>query len=110
MDLKKIFIGRDAMEAHFFCDLLHSAGIEATVMGEALSIARGDLPLTGETLPSVWVKDADVDKAAQIVEGFVARGKEDISTAALWKCPHCGEQIEGQFTECWSCGAARPTD
>ena len=25
-----------------------------------------------------------------------------------WRCPSCGEGLEGQFTACWKCGARRP--
>ena len=25
-----------------------------------------------------------------------------------WRCAQCGESLEGQFTECWNCGASRP--
>jgi hypothetical protein len=109
MELKKVFIGRDAMEAHFLCDLLGSAGIQATVMGEALSTGRGELPLTGETLPSVWVRDTDVAKALTIVDEFVKGGQEDIAFASPWKCPRCGEELEGQFDVCWNCQTPRPT-
>jgi hypothetical protein len=24
---------------------------------------------------------------------------------AMWKCPKCGEQLEGQFDSCWKCAA-----
>ena len=25
----------------------------------------------------------------------------------MWLCPHCGEEIEEQFDQCWKCGTAR---
>lgn len=28
--------------------------------------------------------------------------------AIEWKCNKCGEISEGQFSECWQCGASRP--
>lgn len=28
--------------------------------------------------------------------------------AEPWNCPRCGEDVDAQFDECWSCGAARP--
>lgn len=108
MDLKNVFIARDSMEAHFLCDLLKNAGIEATVLGDLLAMSRGEFPLGPETLPSIWVKDSDVAKALEIVDPFVAGGKEDIADASPWKCPACGEELEAQFTECWSCQTPRP--
>jgi len=26
-----------------------------------------------------------------------------------WKCSKCGEELEGQFTSCWKCGATKET-
>ena len=31
-------------------------------------------------------------------------------TQAAWRCGNCGESIEGQFTDCWKCGAGRTDD
>ena len=25
-----------------------------------------------------------------------------------WVCARCGERLEGQFAQCWNCGADRP--
>jgi hypothetical protein len=41
------------------------------IQGEFLWSARGELPITPETCPSVWiVDDADYEKALQILEDF----------------------------------------
>lgn len=59
---------RDAMEANLLRQLLENEGIPATTMGESLSAARGELPLTLETLPSVWVRREDVERANAALE------------------------------------------
>lgn len=37
---------------------------------------------------------------------YLATGK--LPEKDKWSCPSCGEQLEVQFSECWSCGAAKP--
>ena len=108
----KIFTARDTLEAHHVRNMLESAGIKAIVMGELLGVARGDLPMTQETLPSVWVNEPDVDAAMNVVHDWIGpgdRAPEDVMLAA-WRCPNCGEEIEGQFNACWKCGMAKPED
>ncbi len=33
--------------------------------------------------------------------------RETPPAAEPWSCAQCKESIDGQFTECWSCGAPR---
>ena len=109
--MRKIFTGGDPMEAHFVRGLLEQIGIEATVLGEILSTARGELPFGEETLPSVWVKADDVPRALPIVEAYAEQAQRPKKTSpqpAGWTCPECREAIDGQFTDCWQCGAGRP--
>jgi hypothetical protein len=72
----KIYEARDSLEAHFLRNLLESADIETEVLGELLGMARGELPLTGETLPSVWVGPDDLVKARDVVHEFEQKQKE----------------------------------
>lgn len=112
MELVKAYVARDSLEAHFLKNVLAEHGIEAAVMGESLTTARGELPPTLDTLPSVWVFDQDAPQTAMIVEDFVARRLAEPAEPAErldnWICPACGEAIEGQFTDCWNCQAPRP--
>ncbi len=109
--MKKIFVAQDPMEAHFVRGLLEEAGFRAVILGESLATARGELPLTMETQPSVHVDDANVERAAQIVAEYEQRGRAR-SDGALprraWRCPGCGENVEDQFAQCWKCQTQRP--
>jgi hypothetical protein len=102
------------MDAHFVKGLLEQEGIEAVVQGEALEAAFSTLPLSGTSLPSVWVNDPDEEKAALIVKDYAkvdvanADDKADDTPRRTWKCANCGEAVEEQFSECWKCGHARP--
>lgn len=109
MSLVRLYGARDALDAKMMCDTLIEQGIDATVIGEMLGAARGDLPVTVETLPGVYVRDEDVKRALEIVREFERRGKElAMNPPAQWSCPKCGELNEGQFTQCWKCEADRP--
>ena len=78
-------------------------------MQEAL-IKNFNPPAAGEVTPSVawpelWVMDDSDFKQAQVIVN------EELRTRTKhhphWKCPKCGEQLEGQFNVCWKCGYTR---
>ncbi len=79
--------------------------------GEALFGARGELPITTDTFPSVWIhNDNDFEQARALVTDYDSGGKGQTLKKNLWKCLNCGEELEPQFTECWNCGTERPDD
>ncbi len=76
MDLVMLRPCRDAVEANLLCQLLQNEGIEATTMGEPLAAARGELPMTMETLPSLWVRREDVERATAMLEQLAAQAAQ----------------------------------
>lgn len=108
MQLKNIFTARDSMEAHFVRQVLAEHGIEAAVMGESLETGRGGLPMTPETLPSVWVSEPDEPAAMGIIEQAHRVSDERPDAGPAWTCPGCGELLEPQFAQCWKCQTDRP--
>jgi hypothetical protein len=103
----KVYAARDSLEAHFLKSVLETEGIRAVVLGEILAAARGELPLTVETLPSVWVHEADRERATELA-ATISIPQEDVVCQPAWTCRRCGERHEGAFSECWQCGASRP--
>jgi hypothetical protein len=104
--VKQIHIARHAPEAHLVKGFLESNGISAAVRGEFLTSGWGELPVD---VCSVWIEDdRQYERAHALLVAFLrgdyAREFQDQS----WRCPKCGEQLEGQFTHCWKCGARRP--
>ncbi|RJQ72301.1 MAG: DUF2007 domain-containing protein [Desulfobacteraceae bacterium] len=88
--------------------ILESYGIASEVRGETLYSARGELPITAETAPSVWiVDDSKLDEARTIVKDFENPHSNKFTDEEKWICEFCGEDSEGQFTECWNCGKPR---
>lgn len=114
--MKIVFIAENPGQAHVVRIFLQGNGIDATVQGEDLYYVRGEVPMTGSALPSVWVlKDEDIGPAQELVEKFLKSGLEskedaDEKKAALWKCEKCGEMIEAQFNECWKCAGENPQE
>jgi hypothetical protein len=106
--MQRIYGARDSTEAEFVKGLLEAEEITAIVQGSALDGARGDIPYTAASLPSVWVDESDVERATQIVDEFRRGGPAAAQSQAPWKCPKCGEMLEGQFTTCWNCGTEKP--
>ena len=102
--MKQVYEARDSMEAHFIRQALEAEQIDAVVQGENLAVVQGLIP---ETTPSVWVNDADIDRAMEVISRL-PKGQEAVSHPAGWKCPKCGETVEGQFDVCWNCGETRP--
>ena len=84
-------------------DILQEEGINCMIKNLNLAGALGEIPPI-ECWPEVWIlEDEDYDRASGIVEDLL---KESTKYRTSWVC-HCGEKIEGQFTNCWNCGTAR---
>ncbi len=62
----------DVVEARGLCDLLEEAGIAGRVVGEYLGGAAGSLPLGEPIAPRIWVHEADLARAHQIIERWRA--------------------------------------
>ena len=104
----KIYSAKDPTDAHFLKGILESYGISCEVRGEALFSIRGELPMTLETAPSVWIfDDSKFDEATTIILEFENSDSRNSPDEETWICESCGENSEGQFTECWNCGKSR---
>lgn len=104
--MKKVHAARHSVEAHLVRGFLESQGVKAVVRGEFLTGGWGELPVD---VCSVWVEnDAQYERANALTVSFLNGDLARALHADNWRCPQCGEQLEGQFTVCWSCGSARP--
>lgn len=106
LHVKQVHVARHAPEAHLVKGFLESNGIAAVVRGEFLTSGWGELPVD---VCSVWIEDErDYDRANALLVAFFRGDLARESRGRAWRCPKCGEQLEGQFTDCWKCGARRP--
>jgi len=101
--MKTVYSSPHLFLVYLFKDILDSHHIPCIITNLYLSGAAGELPPT-EVWPSLRVEnDEDFDRATHLVSQEMSRQVRDANIQA-WTCPHCGEQIEGQFHQCWNCG------
>ncbi len=99
--MKRVYSEPSPIFIYQIKDLLEEKGIQSIIKNEHLSGGVGELPPT-EVWPELWVVNKeDNSPAERIVDGFMESIK---ASPRSWECPACGEEIEGQFNICWSCG------
>jgi len=99
--LKRVYTAETLVQVVHVQNLLAANGIAAELRNARLAGAVGEIPFL-ETWPQLWVDEQQYDRANQVIERNL---REPAEPRESWTCPDCGERIEGQFTECWSCGA-----
>ncbi len=103
--MKLVHNARHPTEAHLIKGMLEAEGIRAEVKGDQLYGAFGELPI----LPTVWVIDDTLaGQAERVIIDFLRGAAARRYAHQRWTCTHCGEILEGQFTDCWKCGSPRP--
>ncbi len=99
--MKKVTSSGSIVTISHYKNLLQSEGIEAFLKNEHLGSIVGEIPFQ-EVWPELWVKnDLDYDRALQLIDSDRLLAE---SPAENWRCSSCGEDNEGQFAACWSCG------
>jgi Putative prokaryotic signal transducing protein len=101
--MKRVYSGKDPLMIGHLKNVLETFGIRCITKKSDLSCAAGELPPI-ECWPELWVEDAQCSEAQAILKKTLAPLN---SVKKPWKCDECGEEIEGQFTECWKCGQSR---
>jgi len=88
--------------------MLDDADIPCFIKNEYIQGASGEIP-PHETLPEVWLMDAQWRKKAQ---ALVDELENDLANASDvdWKCGSCMEINEGHFMVCWQCQSPRAPD
>jgi hypothetical protein len=90
-------------EIYHIKNLLQAAGIPCTVRNEQLCALAGEVPFTECAAQLVLQREADREAALEVLRHWRSPGPR----RPAWRCERCGEQLEGQFTACWQCGAER---
>jgi hypothetical protein len=102
--VKRIYRAELLADVVHWKNVLEHRGIDCELRRATLGSALGEVPWL-ETLPELWVVD---ERDAQIAERIIRTGRDHGVVGEPWRCGECGEQLEGQFTACWNCGAERP--
>ena len=102
--MKKIYSNPSLAMVSHLKNLVENHGIDCLLKNQDLQSTVGHLPTT-EIWPELWVlDDEDAESAVRLLQDALA---SEESNKWPWKCRWCGEQIEGQFTECWKCGGQK---
>ena len=74
--MRRVYVATTPIDAQFVKAFLESAGIAAVVRGEHLFALRGYVPMTEETLPSVWIEeDEDLERTQRLLDQLEARSR-----------------------------------
>ncbi len=100
--MKTVYSASNIALVSIFQNILEGFDIKCWIKNEFLFAGIGEIPPI-ECWPQLCVEDENFLEAKRIVD-------EALSEKQMtgWKCKSCGEDIEGQFTECWNCGQSRP--
>jgi hypothetical protein len=102
--MKRVYSGKDPLMVGHLKNVLETFGIRCVTKKLDLSCAAGELPPV-ECWPELWVLD---DKKHLKAKAILRRTLAPLKAVKKpWRCDGCGENIEGQFTECWKCGRNR---
>ncbi len=103
--MKKVHSAQDLLMIGHLKNVLETHGMECLIKNIYLGAGAGEIPPI-ECWPELWVvDDAKYPAARAVLKGILAP-MEVLSKP--WTCTQCGEEIEGQFTECWNCSKTRP--
>jgi len=102
--MKKVYSAKDPLMVGHLKNVLTTFEIRCVTRNLDLSSAAGELPPI-DCWPELWiVHDEELAEAKAILKKTLAPLE---SVKKPWRCRDCGENIEGQFSECWKCGRSR---
>jgi hypothetical protein len=102
--MKPFFSSLRLDEIHHLRNLLDSAGIRTVLRNEQLCTLAGEVPFVECAARIELLRESDHPAALEVLKAW----REPPRNPLAWRCRRCGEQLEGQFTACWSCGGDRP--
>ncbi len=101
--MHRVYSSPSEPSAHLVRNVLANHGIPCLVRNEYSTKGYGPNPSAGWV--EVWIINGDdLAEAQRIIESEV---EEQAAPEAPWRCAGCGEEMEGQFTQCWNCGTER---
>ena len=102
-DKRALFSSLKLHEIYHLRNLIESAGIRCLVRNEHLSTLAGEVPFAECSAQLLVARETDRNAALEILRHW----REARPRGPAWRCARCGEELEGQSTACWSCGAER---
>lgn len=102
-DMRKLYSAESIIVVAHLRNVLQAAGIAAFIRNDRLWGALGEIPFT-ECWPELWIQyPGDTLAARALIEQELQCSTRESS---FWTCPHCGERLAAQFSDCWRCAPA----
>jgi Putative prokaryotic signal transducing protein len=104
--MKRVYCAKDPLMIGHLKNVLTTFGIRCVTRNLDLSTAAGELPLI-ECWPELWIVDDEQLLRARAILKKTLAPLEAVKKS--WHCDGCGEEVEGQFSECWNCCRSQAT-
>jgi hypothetical protein len=102
--MKRVFSSLNLIEINHLKNLLEAAGVHCTLRNQFLTGIAGEVPFD-QCAAQLWVlDDAQLWLAEEVMRDW---RRARFARGPAWSCPECGEAHEGQFSQCWKCGAEK---
>ncbi len=99
--MKRVYSSFNSMLVDNLCNVLQQEGVPSEVRNRHSTPLLGTIPLS-EAFTELWVDDEHVERAEEVVRGFV-RDVESPQYEGNWTCAVCNTEIEETFDSCWKC-------
>jgi rubrerythrin len=92
------------IEINHLKNLLEAGGVRCVLRNQLLTGIAGEVPFD-QAAAQLWVlDDAELWQAEEILRDW---RRARFARGPAWVCSECGERHEGQFSQCWKCGAEK---
>lgn len=97
--MRKLYSAESIIVIAHLRNVLEAAGIPALIRNDRLLGVMGEIPFT-ECWPELWVRnEGDILRARALIDAEL----QAPLAAESWTCGQCGENLDGQFSDCWRC-------
>ncbi len=110
LNVVEVLVCYNDLDAEIAKGILEKNGIEVFVVRDDCGGMEPQLQMTEGI--KVLVPYSELKEASLLLKNLANKetGDNILQESESWKCSRCGELLEGQFTDCWNCGASRDED
>lgn len=100
--MKKLYTLENLPLINHLKNILENNGIACVVKNLYSSGGAAEIP-SAQCPPEIWLLyDSQYSEAEKLLNAYLQPSQ---LSKKPWKCKHCNEIIEPQFTQCWKCGS-----
>ena len=105
--MRRLFTSLNLIEINHVKNLLEAGGVQCVLRNQLMTTLAGEVPFD-QASAQLWILDDTQMALAEEIFGEWRRNR--FKGGPAWSCPACGERHEGQFSQCWKCGAEKPKE